>query len=55
MDKDIIWGKETVEGTTQTTEGFMCATDFVYELGCACGGNVIYPSIEDLKENRECW
>jgi len=34
--------------------GYMCKVDFDWELGCAMGGNDIYPSIKDLKENRKC-
>lgn len=34
--------------------GYMCLTDFECEIGGACGGNVVYPSIEDLRENRRC-
>lgn len=35
--------------------GYMCLVDFNFELGEACGGNVIYPSVKDLKANRTCW
>ena len=35
--------------------GYMCAVDFECELGAALGGNTVYPSIEDLKKNHECW
>ena len=35
--------------------GFMCMIDFEDELYCAKGGNKVYPSIEDLKENHDCW
>lgn len=34
--------------------GYMCLTDFEYELGDACGGNPVYPSIEDLRASRRC-
>ena len=34
--------------------GYMCRVDFEYELGYAMGGNVVYPSIEDLKRCRPC-
>lgn len=34
--------------------GYMCLTDFEHELGCAKGGNVIYPSESDLRENCRC-
>lgn len=39
-------GKETI--------GYMCKVDFDHELGAAKGGNVVYPSVEDLRENRNC-
>lgn len=35
--------------------GYMCGTDFQYELGAASGGNRIYPSVENLKEHQKCW
>ena len=34
--------------------GYMCLTDFECELGCAMGGNVVYPSEGDLREHRKC-
>ncbi len=39
---------------TESTHGYMCMTDYDYELGVAKGGNVVYPSVEDIKENRSC-
>lgn len=35
--------------------GYMCMTDFECELGAASGGNVIFPSVEDLKSRLRCW
>ena len=35
--------------------GFMCQIDFEDELYRAAGGNKVYASIEDLKENHTCW
>jgi dipeptidase len=32
----------------------MCLTDFDLELGNALGGNVVYPSIDDLERQRGC-
>lgn len=32
--------------------GFMCAIDWAHELGEALGGNRVYPSAKDLKENH---
>lgn len=40
---------------TDNIEGYMCKTDFDYELGNASGGNVIYPSLENLQNHRRCW
>lgn len=34
--------------------GFMCGVDWQHELGEACGGNVVYPSIANLRHHREC-
>lgn len=34
--------------------GYMCKVDFECELGCALGGNTIYPSIKNLRERRGC-
>ena len=34
--------------------GWMCGVDFSCELGEANGGNTIYPSEENLRENRKC-
>ena len=57
--KDVIvkpvlgaMGSETDDHTL--VEGYMCMTDFECELGMACGGNVVYPSVEDIKRNRKC-
>lgn len=34
--------------------GYMCKTDFDYELGYASGGTRVHPSIEDLKRCSPC-
>jgi hypothetical protein len=34
--------------------GYMCQTDWNWELGEALGGTTIYPTIEDLKTERKC-
>ena len=34
---------------------YMCKVDFDYELGEAAGGNRIFSSLEDAKENLKCW
>jgi hypothetical protein len=34
---------------------YMDLVDWECELGCASGGNRVYPSIEDLKEHNRCW
>lgn len=41
-----------VTGGTRT--GYMCATDFNYELGHAKGGTEVYPSLDNLRINRNC-
>jgi len=36
------------------TDLFMCKVDFECELGMAAGGNVVYGSVEELRERRKC-
>ena len=36
------------------TVGYMCSTDFNYELGSAPGGVKIYSSEADLRLHRKC-
>jgi len=45
-----MWG----EGTDGSAIGYMCRTDFEYELGNASGGNHIWPSVEDMRANCKC-
>lgn len=35
--------------------GWMCLTDYRYELGEATGGVTLYSDFEDLKACRPCW
>ena len=35
--------------------GYMCGVDFQHELGEASGGNLVYPSLADLKHHAKCW
>jgi hypothetical protein len=44
-----IWSEE--DGSVI---GYMCKVDYECELGAAAGGNVVYPTVEDLKERRRC-
>ena len=39
----------------EVRRGFMCKIDFDCELEHALGGNKVYPSLRDLKENHTCW
>jgi len=34
---------------------YLDAVDFQHEIGEALGGNKVYPSVKDLKENNRCW
>jgi hypothetical protein len=34
--------------------GFMCRIDWECELGANCNGNLIFPSIEDLRVAKKC-
>lgn len=36
-------------------KGYMCGTDYEYELENASGGVKIYSSVEDLKKHKTCW
>jgi hypothetical protein len=36
-------------------EVFMDGVDWQYEIAEAAGGNKVYASVEDLKENQRCW
>lgn len=40
---------------TRTVEGYMCMIDFDCELDSAAGGTKVYASIDDLKEDHDCW
>jgi hypothetical protein len=35
--------------------GYMCKVDWDHELGEACGGSTIYPSLENLKPHHPMW
>ena len=41
--------------TDESIESFMCKTDYDYELGFASGGNRVFPSLQDLQNNKPCW
>ena len=34
--------------------GYMCLTDFEYELGEVPGGSAVYYTVEDLRNRRKC-
>lgn len=53
MSGDNLPGAWTQEADGSAV-GYMCLTDWEYEIGNASGGNAIYPSIEDLLERRKC-
>lgn len=38
----------------ETKYGYMCKVDFDFELGEVSSGNLIFPSVEDLKKNMKC-
>ena len=40
---------------SQKKKLYLCGVDFQHELGEACGGTKLYPSVEDLKDNQGCW
>ena len=51
-DKPSSWFNEEPDGSGVV--GFMCLTDFECEVGAAIGGNLVCPSIDDLKRRRPC-
>jgi hypothetical protein len=38
----------------KSVEVFIDGTDWRYEIGEAAGGNTIYPTLEDARENLPC-
>lgn len=54
VELSIIDEMHRLQMRCRNDTGFMCLTDFQEELGSAAGGNTVYPSISDLKENRKC-
>lgn len=51
-DRPTSWFHEEDDGSG--IQGFMCLTDFCCETGAATGGNLVHPSIDDLKLSRRC-
>ena len=47
---------EEFEGVRQADPryGYMCQTDFDWELGEALGGTDVYASVKDIKRSRTC-
>lgn len=63
MDDLVAWTQEVERrlaalerpgNSAYAARGFMCKTDFFYELGNAVGGETVYASVEDLKVRRPC-
>lgn len=42
------------EDAVISKKGYMCSTDYEFELGSASGGSKVYSSIEDLVNNKKC-
>lgn len=43
-----------MDGTNKEIIGYMCQTDWDWELGEAMGGTRVYASVKDLKRDRKC-
>jgi len=54
IDK-ILWPWHRSQDDKPEVTGYMCMIDWQHEIGCACGGSTVYPSIQDLKENHSMW
>lgn len=52
---EIEAGLKDAATIQNTRTGYMCLIDFDHELESAAGGNLIYPSLEDLKANHPMW
>ena len=46
--------EECLEFLYPSKIGYMCMTDFDYELGHASGGNKVYPSLMNIRHNSKC-
>ena len=44
---------KTMDGKAAVV-GYMCMTDYRYELGERDSGNMVYKSVEELKHMRPC-
>lgn len=42
-------------GGLTTVRGYMCLTDWQYEIGHRDLGNIVFPSLHDLQRVRHCW
>ena len=43
-----------IKYANRVVRGYMDKVDFDHELGCASGGNRVFPSQKDLERNRPC-
>jgi len=39
----------------KTVKGYVCKTSWEWDINGDCFGTTIYPTLEDLKDNTNCW
>lgn len=49
-----MMGNKVNEDDSGAVVGYMDLTDFECELGAALGGNLIFPSVRDVRRNLKC-
>ena len=52
-EQDAAPERAFVGGTA--VRGYMCLTDWEYEIGYSWKGNKVYPSLHALQDHHECW
>jgi hypothetical protein len=54
LDPEYPYPMNGDKNDPKVVTGYMCLTDWDYEIGAAADGDIVYPSIRSLKEDRSC-
>lgn len=56
MDRIVVipMGRDDRDSENPVVTGYMCLTDFEYELGNASDGNKVFPSVDNLRHHMRC-